>query len=211
MGLAIKNRKTFQIGLSLVLAFICSFVAGTNLEAQDATKSSDSASVSKEKTDDAKVDAETLALHNKLSKYLTGTKWTGQFTMDGQGDAKTDYYEILTAEKNEVGDYWNLVARIKYGNKDQTIPLPPIEIKFAGKTPVITVDKVRFPGFGTFDARVLIRNGKYAGTWAHSGGAGGHMFGVIERMDADEVKASTEKVKQAEGTKKPDVEKAKGK
>jgi len=138
---------------------------------------------------------QTAALHAKLAKYLSGTKWTGQFTVAGKDKPSTEHYEILSAEKNEVGDFWNLVARIKYGDHDQTLPLPPIEIKFADKTPVITIDKVTFPGFGTFDARVLIRQGKYAGTWAHSGGKGGHLFGTIEPMDAEEVKSKTDKLK----------------
>ena len=141
-------------------------------------------------------DNETKALYTKLAKYLSGTKWTGQFTITGQDEPKTEHYEILSAEKNEVGDFWNLVARIKYGDHDKTFPLPPIEIKFADKTPVITIDRVTFPGFGTFDARVLIRQGKYAGTWAHSGGKGGHLFGTIEQMDADEIKAKTDKLKE---------------
>ena len=136
------------------------------------------------------------ALHDKLAKYLTGTKWTGQFMIDGQDESKTEHYEILLAEKNEVGDFWNLIARIKYGDHDKTLPLPPIEIKFADKTPVITIDRVTFPGFGTFDARVLIRKGKYAGTWAHSGGKGGHLFGTIEKMDPEEVKAKTDQLKE---------------
>ena len=147
-----------------------------------------------EQKSDAQTSKQTAALHAKLAKYLSGTKWTGQFTVAGSDETKTEHYEILSAEKNEVGDYWNLVARIKYGDHDQTLPLPPIEIKFADKTPVITIDKVRFPGFGTFDARVLIRQGKYAGTWAHSGGKGGHLFGTIEPMDEEEVKEKTKQV-----------------
>ena len=140
-------------------------------------------------------DKETAALYAKLAKYLSGTKWTGQFTVDGKDEPSTEHYEILSAEKNEVGDFWNLVARIKYGDHDKTLPLPPIEIKFADKTPVITIDRVTFPGFGTFDARVLIRQGKYAGTWAHSGGKGGHLFGTIAPMDPEEVKEKTKQVK----------------
>jgi len=144
---------------------------------------------------------QTAALHAKLAKYLSGTQWTGQFTVSGSDQTKTEHYEILSAEKNEVGDFWNLVARIKYGNHDQTLPLPPIEIKFADKTPVITIDKVRFPGFGTFDARVLIRQGKYAGTWAHNDGKGGHLFGIIEPMDAEEIKEKRKQVKDAQAEK----------
>ncbi|MEM7784238.1 MAG: hypothetical protein AAF939_04130 [Planctomycetota bacterium] len=138
------------------------------------------------------VDPEVKALHDKLSNYLSGTRWTGKFVMDGLKEPREEQYEIISAEKNEVGDYWNLVARIKYGGKDSTLPLPPIEIKFAGKTPVITVDRVFFPGFGTFDARVLIRQGKYAGTWGHSGGVGGQMFGKIEKMTEEEVASKKE-------------------
>lgn len=120
----------------------------------------------------------------KLASYLTGTRWTGQFTITGDNERPPapEYYEILEASKGENGDYWNLVARIQYGDKDATLPLPPIEIKWAGETPVITVDRVMIPGFGTFDARVLIRKGQYAGTWSHDQ-VGGHLFGKIEKID----------------------------
>ena len=96
-------------------------------------------------------------------------------------------YEIIKAEKAAEGDDWNLVARIQYGEHDVTLPLPPIEIKWAGKTPVITVDQVTLPGLGTFDARVVIRRGKYAGTWAH-GQVGGHLFGEIKKSTSDQPK-----------------------
>ena len=173
---------TFAVSLGLI-ACSTGFAQATDIHSTDAP---------------AKVDAKTKALHDKLAKYLSGTKWTGEFTMTGKKETRTEHYEILSAEKGETGDYWNLVARIKYGGNDATLPLPPIEIKFAGSTPVITVDKAFFPGFGTFDARVLIRKGQYAGTWAHigeGGGVGGHMFGTIEKMDADEVKKKANAVK----------------
>ncbi len=38
---------------------------------------------------------------------------------------------------------------------------------------------------GTFSARVVIYNKKYAGTWTH-GKVGGHLFGVIEKAASDE-------------------------
>ena len=61
-----------------------------------------------------------------------GTRWEGQFSMTGVKGNQTETYEIIKAEKGAKGDYWNLIARIKYGGKDATLPLPPIEIKFAG-------------------------------------------------------------------------------
>ena len=83
-----------------------------------------------------------------------------------------------------------LKVRIKYGGKDVTVPLPPMDIKWAGSTPVITVDQMTIPGMGTFDARVLIRKGKYSGTWSHND-VGGHMFGTIEKGAAEEKKESS--------------------
>ena len=74
-----------------------------------------------------------------------------------------------------------LTARIKYGDKDRTVDLPPFDIKWVKDSPVITVDKMLIPLMGVFDARVIIRNNKYAGTWTHND-VGGHLFGVIERL-----------------------------
>ena len=68
---------------------------------------------------------------------------------------------------------------------DLTVPVP-VQVKWAGNTPVITVEKVAIPGLGTFSARVLLDGVRYAGTWSHDD-KGGHLFGVIER-DGDEKK-----------------------
>ncbi|MAZ94973.1 MAG: hypothetical protein CMJ73_02900, partial [Planctomycetaceae bacterium] len=90
-------------------------------------------------------------------------------------------YTITKVEKMEDGDYWKIHARIKYGNQDVTLPLP-LEVKWAGNTPVITLDNVLIPLLGTFSARVVIINGKYAGTWTH-GKNGGHLFGTIKKNE----------------------------
>ena len=137
---------------------------------------------------DAQPESES-ARNERLATYLTGTKWTGMFTTTGEETkpAAEEKYEIIEAKKADDGDNWNLVARIQYGGKDVTLPLPTMEIKWAGETPVITVDKMVIPGMGTFDARVLIRKGQYAGTWAH-GKVGGHLFGKIEKIQLDEPK-----------------------
>ncbi len=122
-------------------------------------------------------------LYKKLANRLTGTKWVGNFTVTGQdlGNLTAEEYEILSAKKAEKGEFWNLTVRIKYGKNDMTLPLPPIEILWAGKTPVITVDRLAIPLLGTFDARVIIRGDKYAGTWSHDN-VGGHLFGTIEKL-----------------------------
>lgn len=120
-------------------------------------------------------------LIEQLQRAISNTQWTGSFTRTGSDAApKKESYEIIDAT-HQSGDQWLLRARIAYGDRDVTVPIP-LEIKWAGRTPVITVDNLTIPPLGTFDARVLIRKGSYAGTWAH-GEKGGHLFGKYEKMN----------------------------
>ena len=116
-----------------------------------------------------------------LEKALSGTKFVGVFTIDGkEGVPAKEEYTILSAKKADVGDLWLFMARIKYGNKDVTLPVP-VPIKWAGKTPVIEMDDLKIPLLGTFSAHIVIDDGKYAGTWKH-GKFGGHMYGSIIKV-----------------------------
>lgn len=120
--------------------------------------------------------------YKNFKERLSGTKLTGKFTVASQPDQDltAESYEILKVEKMDEGDYWRITARIKYGKNDVTVPLA-IQVKWAGNTPVMTVDSLFVPGLGTFDARVVFRKNKYAGTWAH-GDVGGHLFGTFEKL-----------------------------
>jgi len=122
-----------------------------------------------------------------FKKLVTNVRLVGTFTLDGQepGKFKREEYLITGAMKLGNGDYWALTSRIKYGDVDLTVPVP-VQVKWAGNTPVITVDSVKIPGLGTFSARVLLDGARYAGTWSHDE-KGGHLFGVIKR-DGDEKK-----------------------
>ena len=124
---------------------------------------------------------------------MTNTTWTGNFTMTGKplNDLTPESYQILTAEKLDEGEYWALKVRIQYGKNDRTVPIV-VQIRWADKTPVITLDQMAVPGFGTFDARVVIRKGKYAGTWAHDE-VGGHLFGTIKKTKKNDVEKKTDK------------------
>jgi hypothetical protein len=110
---------------------------------------------------------------------------SGHFTLDGADETRLEReeYAITGAVKLGNGDYWALTSRIRYGDVDLTVPVP-VQVKWAGDTPVITVDSVKIPGLGTFSARVLLDGARYAGTWSHDE-KGGHLFGVIERAAAD--------------------------
>jgi hypothetical protein len=120
-------------------------------------------------------------LVKKLEETLTGAKLTGAYSVAGREDRapKAEEYTITSATKLPEGDVWLIKARIKYGDKDTTIPMP-LEIKWAGDTPIITLTNMAIPGLGTFTARVLIYDNRYAGTWQH-GPVGGNLFGKIEK------------------------------
>ncbi len=129
------------------------------------------------------------SLEKEFAKTLTGAALLGQFTIDGKSDAKkapdarktgSDRYEIESAEK-QAGDRWLITARVKYGKHDMKVPVP-IDVFWAGDTPVMSLTKMTVPGLGTFTARVMFYGDRYAGTWQHDA-VGGHMWGRIERAD----------------------------
>lgn len=130
----------------------------------------------------------------RLEKTLTGAQFDGQFTLEGKKEqivpGGDETYTITSAKKLPEGDLWLLKARIKYGKTDSVVPLP-IEIKWAGDTPVITMTRFTIPNMGTFSARVVLYEGRYAGTWQHDN-VGGHLFGAIREATEREKAAAQE-------------------
>lgn len=119
-----------------------------------------------------------------FEKLLSQAKLVGRFTVSGQssgGAGKKEEYTISSVKKMPQGDFWLFNARLKYGDTDMTLPLP-LEVKWAGETPVITLTETTIPGLGTFSARVVIHGGQYAGIWKH-GEHGGQMFGEIQKIE----------------------------
>lgn len=129
-------------------------------------------------------DDKMAANFKKFEQTLSGVALVGTFTIVGKDvPAKPERYEIRSVRKLDTGDIWLFRARIKYGDKDVELPMP-LEVKWAGNTPVISLDNVTLPGLGTFSSYVVIDGDKYAGTWTH-GEASGHMFGRIEKLKDD--------------------------
>ena len=124
-------------------------------------------------------------LNQKLQRFLTDITFRGHFTTDKKGSEnelpKQDEYTITSAT-HVSGDYWLLTSRIQYRDIDVTLPVP-VMIRWAGTTPVITLEKVTLPGMGTFSSRVLVHNNRYAGTWQHDD-VGGHLFGTLSKNEA---------------------------
>jgi hypothetical protein len=131
------------------------------------------------------------ARFDSFTKAMTNVKLVGRFTIAGDDDKDPirDEYTISSVAKVGEADLWIVSARIRYGSVDLTVPVP-VEVKWAGKTPVITLDNVTIPGLGTFSSRVVIDGPLYAGTWQHDA-VGGHMFGRIVPVEGPEKAPAT--------------------
>jgi len=136
------------------------------------------------KADEQPVPTQSAAeLEAGFAKMLNGATLEGSFTVTGKNDSgklAREKYTLGEVKKLE-GNRWLIPARIEYGDHDVTLPLT-LPIEWAGDTPVIIVDKIGLPGFGTVSARVMFFADHYAGYWAH-GDVGGNLFGVIHRKD----------------------------
>jgi len=125
-------------------------------------------------------DEATARRYEAFRTAMTNVRLVGRFTIAGPDEEKlhADEYVVTGVTKVGTGDGWLVAARIRYGEVDLTVPVP-VEVKWAGDTPVITLEKITIPGLGTFSSRVVIDGRRYAGTWSHDA-VGGHMFGTIE-------------------------------
>ncbi|MCA9260587.1 MAG: hypothetical protein KDA61_15350, partial [Planctomycetales bacterium] len=89
-------------------------------------------------------------LRTELSETLTNATLVGQFTVTGAKPegAQAERYELSTV-KHLGNDRWLFQVRIRYGEHDVTLPLT-LPIRWAGDTPVITVDDLSVPGLGVY-------------------------------------------------------------
>jgi hypothetical protein len=124
-------------------------------------------------------------------------------TREGGKLPREEKYTLGKVSKLD-GDTWLFQARIQYGGHDVTLPLP-LRVVWSGDTPVITLDKVAIPGFGTFTCRVMIFADQYAGMW-DGANHGGLLFGKIVREEKDDKGAAPSKgngeVKKSDAAKK---------
>jgi hypothetical protein len=135
-------------------------------------------------------------LEAKFAKSLTGATLDGSYTLTGAGGdgAKLHREKYTLGEVKKMGgNIWMFPARIEYGGKDITLPIP-LPVEWAGDTPVIVVDNVSLPGFGTVSARVLFFDGHYSGYWKH-GDKSGNLFGTYRA--AGEKRADSKAVEKA--------------
>jgi hypothetical protein len=163
--------RTVLLGRTLVTLLVLVILVASSVLADEKTSPAPAA---KEAADhQAKLDA-------ALSKMMSGATLEGSFTSNGPGtdSAKLGREKYTLGEvKRVAGDVWQFPARIEYGGKDVTLPIP-LPVRWAGDTPVVVVDEVDLPGFGSVSARVMFFDGHYAGYWKH-GEHSGNLFGEI--------------------------------
>ena len=125
-----------------------------------------------------------------LEQSLTGTILEGHFTdsNDAETSLRAERYELKKVQ-HVKDDYWLFQARIKYGENDVTLPLT-LPVKWAGDTPVVSIDKFPVPGLGTYTARVIFYADHYAGFWSGAD-HGGHLFGKIIRPEKESAETKT--------------------
>jgi hypothetical protein len=123
--------------------------------------------------------ADPAARDERFRTLVDNVRLSGQFTIDGQENGNLHREEYLITGARKIGDRdgWVVTARITFGEVDLAVPVP-VQVQWAGDTPVIVLDKITIPGLGTFSARVLLDGNRYAGTWSHDD-KGGHLFGSI--------------------------------
>ena len=168
------HRYSFPATTSVALA---SLLLAAALSAHGSAATQEAAKTEEK----AKAKTELNALEKAFQERLTNAVFKGRWRLvkDGKlGEESEDKYTIAGVSK-QGPDVWLVSARVQYGKKDVNVPIP-VNVYWAGDTPVITLANVAIPGLGTYSARVLVHDGAYAGTWSGPGHAG-FLQGVIEK------------------------------
>ena len=181
-----SHRPTWRRGGA---ALAVAIAAGLSiLQAQETPKSSDTSAAPKPRV-------EQTSRFERFARDMSSVRLKGTFTIAGKPDSRSaEEYIIESVRKLPRGDKWLFRATIRYGKVNLTLPLV-LDVRWAGETPVITLDRLTIPTLGTFSARVLIHDGRYAGTWQHDA-TGGHLFGTVAKVRTD--KAPAEKAPSSE-------------
>ena len=116
----------------------------------------------------------------EFQESMSAVVLEGQATIDGRDGVREDRYEIEKIEKQADGK-WLFYVKVNMQGQEMTVPFP-LDVVWAGDTPVITLTDQALPGRGTYTARVLVYRGEYAGTWSGDDG-GGKVFGRVVKQE----------------------------
>ncbi|MBC7928414.1 MAG: hypothetical protein H7039_22460 [Bryobacteraceae bacterium] len=127
------------------------------------------------------------ARDRQFKQMMSGSTLVGYSAFDNKvSQSREEHYQIDNVSRL-TGDTWLFQTKLRYGSREIPVPIP-ITIKWAGDTPVITLDELSIPGVGTYTARVILHRDRYAGTWSGKK-AGGQLYGKIVPSGAPSVSA----------------------
>lgn len=117
--------------------------------------------------------------NRRFAESMTAVTLVGKSTRLHRDGLSGEERYVIEGVTHMSGTTWLFRTRLQYGGKDVPVPIP-LNVEWAGDTPVITLTDLSIPGVGTYTARVLLYRDQYAGTWSGSR-AGGQLFGKIVR------------------------------
>ena len=118
-------------------------------------------------------------LDRQFEQMMDGVTLVGHSTTVGREGISDEERYTIEGVTRLTGDTWLVRSRFAYGSRNIPIIIP-VQIKWAGDTPVLCLTDFTIPGMGTFSARVVFYRDQYAGTWSAEK-YGGQMFGRLER------------------------------
>jgi len=118
-------------------------------------------------------------LDRQFEQMLDGATLVGQSTTTGREGLSGEERYVIESVTRLSGHTWFVKSRFKYATHDVPI-LIPVQVHWAGDTPVLGLTDFRIPGMGTFSARVVFYRDQYAGAWSAEK-YGGQLFGRLER------------------------------
>jgi hypothetical protein len=116
-------------------------------------------------------------LDRQFEAMMRGATLAGSSTRLHNDKVYTGEKYVIESATRLTADTWLLKSRLQEGGHDVPLPIP-VNIKWAGDTPVIEITDLTLPGMGTYTARVVLYRDQYAGTWSGVG-IGGQLFGKI--------------------------------
>ena len=178
-------NKSLMLLASLCVVVLVFFLAGKGGNASAPVVDTDAADKQAKKSN-------LNELEKKFQETLSNATLVGKWRLVKDGKLGEEREEKYTLGKvSKLGSLWIIRARIQFGKKDVTLPVP-VRVEWAGDTPVISVTDAGLPGLGKYTARVLVYNGLYTGTWFGSD-HGGFLTGKIVRASETGDKAAETK------------------
>jgi hypothetical protein len=126
-----------------------------------------------------RAEASQVEQDRQFEQMMTGVTLVGRSTTVGRDNLSSEERYMIESVTRVTGDTWLVQSRFQYETREVPIVIP-VQVRWAGDTPVLCLTDFAIPGMGTFSARVVFYREQYAGTWSAQK-YGGQMFGRLER------------------------------